>query len=185
MSASPPDVTQLLQRLAAGDQEALSELLPLVYAHLRNLARNIRRERGATPTLNTTALVHEAYLKMVRQPHYESRLHFQRVAAQAMRQVLYTYAEQQHTAKRGGNHEDMSLEGLDISLPVSRWEELYSLEQGMLELETRQPRQARVIECRFFGGLTLEETAQALDLSPATVKRDWNLARAWLYAFLK
>ncbi|MEM9987676.1 MAG: ECF-type sigma factor, partial [Bacteroidota bacterium] len=105
---STPDLTQHLQRLANGDQSAASELMPLVYEHLKNLARNIRRERGAYHTLNTTALVHEAYLKLVKKENYESRLHFFRVAAKAMRQVIYSYAEQQNTNKRGGKlpHQD-------------------------------------------------------------------------------
>jgi RNA polymerase sigma factor (TIGR02999 family) len=182
---SATDLTMYLQRYAQGEEEALEEMLPFVYQHLRNLARNIRREKGATPTLNTTALVHEAYLKLVQQATYENRLHFFRVAARAMRQIVFTYAEHQQAQKRGGKEADLSLEGIELALPDHRWEEALSIEQGLRQLEQLQPRQGLVVECRFFGGMSVEETAKALSLSSATVKRDWNLARAWLYRFLQ
>jgi RNA polymerase sigma factor (TIGR02999 family) len=181
---SSPDLTQQLHRLNQGDEGVIGEILPLVYTHLKHLARNIRRERGASPTLNTSALVHEAYLKLVRQDHYENRLHFFRVAAKAMRQIVYTYAQQQQAQKRGGNEPAFSLEGLELALPTHRWDDLLSIEQGLAALQTQSPRLAEVVECRFYAGLSVEETAQALSLSTATVKRDWSLARAWLHRFL-
>lgn len=182
---SATDLTMYLQRYAQGEEEALEEMLPMVYQHLRNLARNIRREKGASPTLNTTALVHEAYLKLVQQGSYENRLHFFRVAARAMRQIVYTHAEKRQAQKRGGKEADLSLEGIELALPAHRWEEALSMEQGLRQLERLQPRQGQVVECRFFGDMSVEDTAQALNLSTATVKRDWNLARAWLYRFLQ
>lgn len=179
-----PDLTQLLDRLNKGETGAEQELIPLVYQHLKHLARNIRRERGATPTLNTSALVHEAYLKLVNQDHYQSRLHFFRVAAKAMRQVVYSYAEQKMAQKRGGNQPHLSLEEIEVMLPAANWEELLSLEQALKALEAQSPRLGKVVECRFFGGLTIEETALALDISEPTVKRDWRLAQSWLYRYM-
>lgn len=185
MIPDSPDITIHLQKLADGDQNAIGEALPLVYQQLKNLARNIRREKGATPTLNTTALVHEAYLKLVSQTSYENRLHFLRVAAIAMRQVVFSYAEQQQALKRNGEKVDAFQEGLGLLFPDYNHEEILSIEQGLQQLESFQPRQVQVVECRFFSGMTVEETAVALQLSPATVKRDWNLARAWLYRFFQ
>ncbi|MEM7657874.1 MAG: ECF-type sigma factor, partial [Bacteroidota bacterium] len=149
-----------------------------------DLARNIRREKGASPTLNTTALVHEAYLKLVRQDQFENRLHFFRIAAQAMRQVVYNYAEQRNAQKRGGKQADASLEGLELPLSDERVEEILSLEAGLRHLEAKQSRLGQVVACRFFAGLSVVETAKALETSPATVKRDWQLAKAWLYRYL-
>lgn len=184
MSTKPPDITLILNRAASGEAAAMNEVYPQIYTQLYHLARNIRREKGDSQTLNTTALVHEAYLKLVIQSSYENRLHFFRIAARAMRQVIFNYAEEQHAQKRGGKAPVLSLEDQEIALPAYRWEEALSLDQGLRRLESARPRLGQVVECRFFGGLSIEETAAALALSPATVKRDWNLARAWLYRFL-
>ena len=185
MAVEQPDITIFLNRAVSGEEEAWNEVFPRIYTQLRHLARKIRREKGQSHTLNTTALVHEAYLKLVRQGSYENRLHFFRIAAKAMRQVILNYAEQQQAQKRGGKTPNLSLEGQEIGLPTNRWEEALSLEQGLQQLEVTKPRLVQVVECRFYGGLSVEETAETLAISPATVKRDWNLARAWLYQFMK
>ena len=183
--AQEKDITLLLNQFANGDQHALNEALPFIYKHLNHLARNIRSEKGSPATLNTTALVHEAYLKLVNHSDYKNRLHFFRIAARAMRQIIFNYAEHKHAQKRGGKQSDISLDGLDFPLPEYRWEEAISIEQGLKKLEKVKPRLVEVVECRFFGGLNVEETAEVLNLSNATVKRDWNFARSWLYRFLQ
>lgn len=185
MPTEHPDITIILNRAVEGDEVALNEVFPKIYTHLYHLARNIRREKGQSPTLNTTALVHEAYLKLVRHGSYENRLHFYRLAARAMRQVIYSYAEQQGAQKRGGKSPVLSLGAQELGATSHRWDEALSIEEGLRQLEGVKPRLVQVVECRFYSGLTVEETAEVLTLSTATVKRDWNLARAWLYQFLR
>ncbi|MDX1420953.1 MAG: sigma-70 family RNA polymerase sigma factor [Rubricoccaceae bacterium] len=162
-------VTQLLHDLGAGREEAFDELLPEVLDALRRIAR--RQLRGERPghTLNTTALVNEAYLKLVADAHkdWQNRAHFFAVAARAMRQVLIGYARKRSAEKRGGG-----------AIRVTFDEQHPPL--GDTHLDTLEPRHVRVVECRFFVGLTIEETAEALGVSPVTVARDWRMARAWL-----
>lgn len=173
-------VTRLLDSVRAGETGAMDDLFDVVYDELRGLARVVRRGR-AGETLNTTALVHEAYAKLVpaRGLDLEGRAHFFRVVARAMRQVLVNAAESRMAAKRGGGWvgvtlgEELGDHPLD---PVT----LLALNDALGELEAMDPRQARIVECRFFAGLSVPETAEALGISEPTVKRDWRAARAWL-----
>jgi RNA polymerase sigma factor (TIGR02999 family) len=175
------DLTGLLKSAAAGDRRAFDDLVPRVYAELRSIAR--RQLRGERPghTLNPTALVHEAFVKLanLNRIQWQNREHFFAVAARSMRNVLVSYAVRRRRLKRGGGVPDVPLEEAEI-LPDDRVEQVLELHDALLELEKRNERHARIVECRFFAGMTIEETAAALGLSPATVKRDWQLLRAWL-----
>ncbi|NNF57575.1 MAG: sigma-70 family RNA polymerase sigma factor [Rhodothermaceae bacterium] len=190
MPASPDasDVTRLLEALQ-GDESARDEarevLYRRVYDELRRLARQHRARWHGNDTLNTTALVHEAYLKLVGgERDYANRAHFLAVASKAMRYVLYSYAERQAAQKRGGGTPDLPLDET-ILVPPHRAEAFVALEEALARLEAVDARAAEVVECRFFGGLEVEETADALGVSPRTVARDWSMARAWLYGELK
>jgi len=186
-------VTQLLDALRAGDRDAFEQLFPLVYAELHNIAGIQRRRWEGDDTLNTTALVHEAYLRLVDQtaPRWVNRPHFMAVAATAMRQILLDYAKRKRAAKREGARESIPLHELEAVLggegDVSEAlpEALIALDAALIKLERHNTRHRSIVECRFFGGMTIEDTAEALKLSPATVKRDWTLAQAWLYRELK
>lgn len=174
-------VTQLLVELSGGDAAAMEKLWPIVYEELRRLAdRHLARERP-DHTFSTTDLVHEAFLKLVQfdRIQWQNRAHFFAIAAQAMRHILVNYAHKRRAQKRGGAQEKLSL---DESLVMSeqRAESLLALDEALQRLETMSERQHRVVSYRFFGGLSIEETATVLDISPATVKREWNIARAWL-----
>jgi RNA polymerase sigma factor (TIGR02999 family) len=174
-------VTALLADWSRGNQGALEHLLPLVYAELRRIAaRQLRKERSGH-TLQPTALVHEVYLRLVdqRQVDWRGRAHFFGVAAQMMRRILVDHARDLRRAKRGGGALRVSLS--DVQVPLERAADLVALDDALTALETFDPRKGRVIELRYFGGLSLEETAAALEVSVATVRRDWSLARAWLY----
>jgi RNA polymerase sigma factor (TIGR02999 family) len=177
---SEAQITRLLNELEQGDDAAFDELLPYVYDELRRLARVVRQGR-ATPTLNTTALVHEAYLKLVpeHEAQFAGRLHFMRVAARAMRQVLVSAYRRRSAQRRGGDDRPVTLneQFMGAYLPEPQ---MIALEDALQRLEDLAPRQAAVVECRFFAGLTIPETAQALGVSTATVNRDWRTARAWL-----
>jgi len=176
------DVTRLLTDVSAGRRGAYAELLPLVYAELRALADRALRHERRGHTLQPTALVHEAYLKLVEQRdvHWQHRVHFFRLAAQLMRRILVDHARARQTIKRGGGRTRIAL---DAAVSESRESEvdLVALDDCLARLESLDERQARIIEMRFFAGLTIEETAALLEISPATVKREWTLARAWLY----
>lgn len=182
-------VAQLLEGVGAGDRAAFDALVPLVYGELRVLARRQRRRWHGDETLDTTALIHEAYLRLVDRsaPQWTSHPHFLAVASRAMRQVLLDYARRQHAAKRGGAHARVSLHEIEGAM-LSRGElgdvhseALLAVEDALCRLERHDAMHARVVECRFYGGLTIEDTAEALGVSPATVKRRWALAQAWLY----
>jgi RNA polymerase sigma factor (TIGR02999 family) len=175
------EITSLLQAHAAGDANALEELLPRVYDELRRIARGrLRHERG-DHTLAATDLVHEAFLKLVpAQIDWRSRNHFFAIAARAMRNVLVDYAVRRNAAKRGGGAAAITLED-DSASTEQPLDDLITLSEALRRLEQLDARQAQVVECRFFGGLSLEETAEALNISPATVSRDWTFARAWLH----
>ncbi len=171
---------ELLARWREGDQDALQALIPLVYKELHALAhRHLRAERPGH-TLQSTALVHEVYLRLVGQgpAHTENRAHFIAVAARLMRQILVDYARNRRAAKRGPEHKVELNETLD--LPESKSVDVVALDDALNELSRRDEQQVRIVELRFFGGLTLEETAEVVGVSTATVKRDWNVAKAWL-----
>ena len=174
------EVTQLLHRARDGEDGAFDALYHLLYDELRRLARSVRRS-GASETLNTTALVHEAYVRLIpsRDLSWNDRSHFFGVAARAMRQVLVRAVEQRATRKRGGGMVAVPLsEARDgVAFDPHRF---LALDEALSALERESPRQARVVECRFFAGLSVEETAAALEISGPTVKRDWRFARAWL-----
>jgi RNA polymerase sigma factor (TIGR02999 family) len=177
----PADVTQLLLRWRAGDQAGLDQALPLVYDELRRLASaRLRRER-AGHTLDTTGLVHEAYLRLVdvRQVEWRDRAHFLAMAARTMRRVLIDYALQRAAAKRGGGGQHVELPG-DLAGPEVDLDTLIELNDALERLESVSPRQAKAVELRFFGGLTLEEAAEVLGSSAPTVMRDLRFAQAWL-----
>jgi RNA polymerase sigma-70 factor, ECF subfamily len=180
------DVTKLLEEYARGDSNALDRLVPLVYDELRRLAANyMRRERDAH-TLQPTALVHEAFVRMVLQtdPHWQSRAHFFGCAARIMRNLLVDAARARRAGKRGGGVVAITLdEGLRVA--GERDVDVVRLDDALSALERVDPVRSRVVELRYFGGLTIEETASVLDVSPVTVKRHWTTARAWLYRELK
>jgi RNA polymerase sigma factor (TIGR02999 family) len=182
-------VTRLLQGVGAGERGAFDALVPLVYDELRVLARRQRRRWRGDETLDTTALMHEAYLRLVDQsaPQWASQPHFLAVASRAMRQVLLDYAKRRHATKRGGSRRQVSLDEVEEALLArgelgdAHSEALLAVEEALCRLERDDPLNARVVECRFYGALTIEDTAEALGISPATVKRRWSLAQAWLY----
>jgi RNA polymerase sigma factor (TIGR02999 family) len=176
-----PRVTTLLQSLSEGNRQALEDLMPLVYDEMRRIARGRLRYERSNHTLNTTALVHEAYLKLaqISRLQWQSRSHFLAIAAQAMRQVLVNYALSRKRQKRGGGIVPVPLEEAEI-LPDEGAEQILAVDAALQKLEALNPRHSRIVEYRYFGGLTIEETAAALEASPATVKREWTLLRAWL-----
>ena len=185
--AGDADITGLLRAAQGGDRTAFSRLMPLVYEQLLALARSQRYRWRGDHTLNTVAIAHEAYLKLAGQASLPAgdRAHFFAMAAQAMRQVLCNYARDRQRLKRGGGAERVDLEDALAILPLSvsddHAEQLAALDEALRRLEAINERLGKVVECRFFAGMTIEETAAALGLSPATVKRDWALASAWLY----
>ena len=178
----PSEVTQLLQVWRGGDRNALDALLPLVYKELRRRAHfQLRNERG-NHTLQSAALVHEAYLRLVgmSRPPWESRTHFFAIAAQLMRQILVDYARRHGAAKRGGSVCKLSLE--DASRMSRRKDvDILAIDEALNHLAKMDPRQSRVVELRFFAGLSLEQISEVLEIAPATVQRDWTAARAWLH----
>jgi len=175
-------ITQLLIDWGKGDQAALEKLMPLVYSELRRLATNyLRRERGEH-TLQPTALVNEAYLKLVdqRNPKWQNRAHFFGISAQLMRRILVDHARQHHAAKRGGmGQQRISLTGAEAFAPQPEVD-LLALNEALDELGRMDPQQSRIVELKFFGGLSIEEIAEVLGIGHATVERDWKMARAWL-----
>ena len=181
-SAQSPEITQLLQAWGAGDGQALEHLTPLVYAELRRIARgHMRRERQGNNTLQTTALVNEAYVRLVDVAgvRWQDRAHFFAISAQMMRRILVDAARARGSAKRGGPAPRVTLdEGMIVS-PV-RDRQLLALDDALERLSQFDERKAKVIELRFFGGLSVEETAEVLQISPQSVMRDWKLAKAWL-----
>jgi RNA polymerase sigma factor (TIGR02999 family) len=175
------EITQLLQAFGAGEEEALGRLMPLVYEDLRRIARSHLRRGPSGRTLGATGVVHEAYFKLAGQAgtRWENRSHFLAVAARAMRQVIISYARRSSAAKRGGDERPVTLEEGQIGVEAQA-ESLLDLERALVRLGERDERLVRVVECRYFAGLTEEETAEALDTSLRTVQRDWARARAWL-----
>lgn len=181
MTPQPHEVTRLLLRWGGGDRQAFDALAPLVYDELRKMAgRYLRRER-ADHTLQSTALVHEAYLRLVDQNHvqWQNRAQFFGLAAELIRRILVDHARARQAAKRGGAVVRLTLdEALDAAIPRNL--DLVRLDDALKALAEFDPQQARAVELRFFGGLTIEETAEVLGVSTATVKREWTIAKAWL-----
>jgi RNA polymerase sigma factor (TIGR02999 family) len=180
---SAQEVTQLLEASAAGDEQALARLFPLVYEELRRIARRHMHEEQAGHTLQTTALVHETYIKLAgRQPRWQNRAHFFAIAARAMREILIDYARTRSRGKRGGGLRPLPLDESDEGavMPPERLQELIDLDEALKGLAALAPRQSRVVELRYFGGLTVEETAEVLGLSPSMVAIEWRLAKGWL-----
>ncbi len=181
-----PDVTALLIEVANGNQAAQEKLLPLVYDQLKRLARRYMRRERVGHTLQTTALVHEAYLKLVGQhsPHWQGRAQFYGIAAQLMRRILIDHARRHLREKRGGTQVILPLEEAFAFTPEHS-EDLLKLDEALDRLSKLDPRQSRIVELRFFGGLSVEETSRFLNVSPITVKRDWAVAKVWLYGELR
>jgi RNA polymerase sigma factor (TIGR02999 family) len=186
MGSRRAEVTGLLLEYAHGSQEAADKLIPVVYEELKRLARDYMRRENPSHTLQTTALVHEAYLKLVRQKdvNWQGRAHFIGVAAQLMRRILIDHAKGRLRGKRGGEQVVVSLnEALTFS--PERSEEILKLDKALERLSKLDARQSRIVELRFFGGLSIEETAEFLGISPKTVKRDWTVAKVWLRSELR
>jgi RNA polymerase sigma factor (TIGR02999 family) len=181
MPDSPGEITVLLAEMKRGNREALPKLIPLLYDELRRLAGSFLREERPGHTLQPTALVHEAYLKLAGQhAGFENRAQFMALAAQAMRRILVDYARQRVAAKRGGGVALVDLEVATAGATVQQSEELLAVDEALEKLASIDAQQARVVEMRYFGGLTVEETAAALSIAPRTVKREWAMAKAWL-----
>ena len=180
MADAHDEITHLLARAREGDGEAFQHLVPLVYEELRTMAHQQRVRRQGHETLNTTAIVHEAYERLVhRDQTFVDRGHFFRVAARAMRNVVIDYARAQRRQKRGDGLRPLQLDEMRL-VPAGEPEQLLALDEALTRLQALDARQAEIVELRYFVGLTITETAEVLALSDATVKRDWSVARAWL-----
>ena len=183
VSDSPRSITQLLDAWGRGDRDALDALVPQVYAMLHQQAQRALRNQPDGHTLQPTALLHEAYVRLANQPGAgaDSRQHFFAVAAMVMRSVLVDHARARQRAKRGGNTRALSLGAADDVAASEDAMDVVALDEALDRLAAQDARKARVVELRYFVGLSIEETAKALDISPATLKRRWSLARAWLF----
>jgi RNA polymerase sigma factor (TIGR02999 family) len=181
MTSAPKEITQLLIAWNRGDQSARDELAPLIYDELRRMARGYLRRERPSHTLQPTALVNEAFLRLIDRSHvnWQNRAHFFGAAARLMRQILISHAEARRAAKRGGDTRRISLDDVDHFAAAPEID-LIALDEALRRLERLDPQQGRIVEMRYFSGLTIEEIAEAIGVSPATVKRDWSMARAWL-----
>lgn len=179
---APEEVSQLLKEWSNGDEAALDKVMPVVYQELRRLAHHYMRRERPGHTLQTTALVNEAYMRLVayKKTRWQSRTHFFAVAAQVMRRILVEQARSKNFAKRGGGAEKISLDET-VVVSAGRSAEVIAVDDALTELESWDPRKGRIVELRFFGGLSIEETAEVLKVSPTTVQREWRSAKAWLY----
>ena len=186
LTPSPPDVTDLLIEWSEGDQEALNKLMPLVYDELHRVASRYLRHERPGHILQTTALVHEAYLKLVDQSHanWQNRVQFFAASARVMRHILVDYARNRRALKRGGEYLRLSLDEAALSANKNDTD-LLALNEALDGLGLMDSQQVRVVELRVFGGLTVEETAEALGISSRTVKREWSTAKAWLHQQIK
>ena len=184
--STPETVTDLLVAWGNGDEQALDRLTPLVYDELRRLAKSYLRRERPDHTLQPTALVNEAYMRLMDlgQLDWQNRAHFIGVAARLMRQILVDHARTRRAAKRGSAGEMLALDSA-IAQPDERELDLLAVDEALSKLASLDPEQSRIVELRFFGGLTIEETAEVLGVSPSTAKREWRLARAWLYRKIK
>jgi RNA polymerase sigma factor (TIGR02999 family) len=180
------EVTELLRQWSDGRQEALDQLMPQIYAELRRLASSYLRRERPDHTLQATALVHEAFLKLIdqRAVQWQNRAHFFGIAAQAMRRILVDHARAHASGKRGDGQRPVSLDDAHVPTGTPNLD-LLALDEVLTRLAAFDSQQSRVVELRFFGGLTMEETAEVLHISPATVGREWTVAKAWLYAELQ
>lgn len=175
------NITQLLKDWSEGDQEVLDELMPLVYEELRRQASGYLRRERPNHTLQTTALIHEAYLKLIGQEvSWQNRAHFFAIAAQAMRRILVDHAKTRHREKRGGAAENLALEEAAFVGVSEKSVDLVNLDEALNRLAKLDQRQARIVELRYFSGLSIDETAEVIGVSNATVRNDWNMAKAWL-----
>ena len=182
MPQAPQNVTQLLMGWSKGDNEALDKLVPLVYEELRRQAARYLRHERVGHTLQTTALIHEAYLRLVDQKnvHWQNRAHFFGIAAQMMRRILVDHARTKKRAKRGGSDIRVSISEATLKTPGQDLD-IVALDEALERLAEIDQQQSRIVELRFFSGLTVAETAEVLSISTATVKRDWSMAKAWLH----
>jgi RNA polymerase sigma factor (TIGR02999 family) len=178
-----PDITQLLIEWNGGNQAALEKLMPLVYGELHRIARRHLRRESNTRTLQTTALVHEAYLKLIDQTriNWQNRAQFFGIAAQIMRRILIDDARKRLRGKRGGKAIKLSLDDVTIDVSDERAAELVALDEALQKLAEQEPNKAKLVELRYFGGLSIEETAEVLGVGTATVTRQWRIVKAWLY----
>jgi RNA polymerase sigma-70 factor, ECF subfamily len=179
---SPPEITQLLIGWGKGDERALERLMPLVYSELRRMAGNFMRRQSPGHTLQATALVNEAYMRLIdsSRVNWQSRTHFFAICAQLMRRILVDFARKKNSLKRGGDRVQITLSER-VEQPIEKQEDLVSLDEALDRLAEFSPRQARIVELRYFAGLTDEQIAETLEISSRTVRRDWSVARAWLY----
>lgn len=183
MQGSSNPVTDLLVRWREGDRQALDSLMPLVYIELRRLANHYLQRERSDHTLQSTALVHEAFLRLAGQnpPQWQNRAHFFGIAARIMRQILVEYARAHNAEKRGGaNSCKLTLDDA-LDLPKQVDVDVIALDNALIRLDDLDSQQSRIVELRFFAGLTIEDTSEVMGISPATVKRDWTSARAWLH----
>jgi RNA polymerase sigma factor (TIGR02999 family) len=180
-STEPSQATQILDDLQGGDHSAVDRLFPVVYGELRNLAAQYLARERKSHTLQPTALVHEAYLKLIDQTRvdWRGRTHFFAIGAQAMRRVLVDHARQHRAAKRGGGRQRITLDE-NLFAGSQREEDVLALEDALTKLAALDPRQARMVELRFFGGLTVDEVAEVLEMSKRSVEREWTMVRSWL-----
>ena len=176
------EITRLLLAWGAGDREALDELMPIVYGELRKLARNYMRRQPADHTLQTTALVNEAYLRLIdsSRVNWQNRTHFFAISAQLMRRILVDFARKRSSLKRGGERVQVTLDD-NVEAAAESGTDLVALNDALDKLAEMNERQAKIVELRYFGGLSEEEIAECLDISTRTVRRDWSVARAWLF----
>jgi RNA polymerase sigma factor (TIGR02999 family) len=180
------DITQLLIAWSDGRREALDDLMPMVYADLRRVAAGYMRREGAGHALQPTALVHEAYVRLIdqKQVKWRNRAHFFGVAAGLMRRILVDHARRRRAEKRGGDWERVTLTGDEVATDAHKEIDVLALDEALERLAEFDPQQERIVELRYFGGLTIEETAEIVGISAATVVREWTIAKAWLRADL-
>lgn len=182
MQGSKNQITQLLNDFGQGNKLVLNEILPLVYDELRKISSKYLRDEHRKHTFQTTELVHEAFIRLIGDENisWESRAHFFGIAANSMRQILVDYARKRTAKKRGEGKSNISLDSAQ-EISIQSNEQIIALDNALKKLESLEERSSKIVELRFFSGLTIEETAQAMNISPATAKRDWNFAKAWLY----
>lgn len=182
-----PDITQILQEWSDGKREALDDLIPLVYDELRRQASRYLRKERQDHTLQTTALINEAYVKLIdqRNVNWQNRAHFFAIAAQAMRRILVDYARAKHREKRGGDAEKVSLEEATMIAVEEKSVDLIALDEALTKLAKIDEQKSRIVELRYFSGLSVEETAEVMNVSHKTVERHWTMAKAWLHRELK
>ena len=182
MNTGPTEVTKLLRKWSSGDEKARDLLVPLVYDELRRLANFYLQSESPAHTLQSTALVHEVYLRLCQQqdPHWDGRAHFFAVAGKIIRQILVDHARRKSAVKRGGKNRPQSLDE-SVTIPAQSDADLLLLDESLNQLAAFDPRKSQVVEMRFFGGMAAKDIARVLGTTEATVRRDWNLARAWLF----